>query len=74
VFTQTDLIRYLYQETTETEKKEIDKALLLDGELMTLYNELCAMMKAMDQVQLQPSTTTVFNILNYSRSLQEKHQ
>ena len=42
-FTQTDLMRYLYQETTEEESREIDRALLCDGELKALYNELCDM-------------------------------
>jgi hypothetical protein len=73
-FTQTDLIRYFYRETTEEEKKEIDKALIRDSELMALYNEICEMAKAMDQSKLEPSKATVLNILSYSRSLQEKHQ
>ena len=71
-FTQTDLIRYLYQEITEEEKKEIDKALICDSELQALYNELCTMKKDMDSAQLEPAAGTVLNILSYSRSLQEK--
>ena len=71
-FTQTDLIRYLYQEITEEEKKEIDKALICDSELQALYNELCAMKNDMDSAQLEPAASTVLNILSYSKSLQEK--
>jgi hypothetical protein len=71
-FTQTDLIRYLYQETTEAETREISKALLCDNELQALYNELYALIQEMDGVQLQPSPGTVLNILSYSKSLQEK--
>ena len=67
-FTQTDLIRYLYQETTEEEKKEIDKALICDGELMALYKDLCSLVKSMDEAQLEPSNASVLNILSYSRS------
>jgi hypothetical protein len=66
------LIRYLYHETTEKETREIDRALLCDGELKALYNELCDMVNAMDDVQLQPAASTVLSILNYSRHLQEK--
>ncbi|MFZ6010104.1 MAG: hypothetical protein ACOYXT_07110 [Bacteroidota bacterium] len=69
-FTQTDLIRYFYRETTEEEKKEIDKALICDSELMALYNELCAILKEMDESQLEPSSATILNILSYSRSTQ----
>ena len=71
-FTQTDLIRYLYHETTEEEKREIDRALLRDNKLKALYNEVRAALKDLDEATLQPSASTVFNILNYSRSLQTK--
>ena len=71
-FTQTDLIRYLYRETTEEERTEIDKALICDSELMALYNEMCAMIKDMDGAQLEPSSATVLSILSYSRSTQQK--
>jgi hypothetical protein len=71
-FTQTDLIRYLYRETTEEEKTEIDKALLRDGELMALYKEMCATMKDLDQAQLEPSPVTVLSILSYSRNSRPK--
>lgn len=71
-FTQTDLIRYLYRETTEEEKNEIDRALLRDGKLKALLNEVRAAMEDLEEAKLQPSESTVFNILNYSRSLQAK--
>jgi hypothetical protein len=71
-FTQTDLIRYLYHETTEEEKREIDRALVRDGKLKALYNEVRAALKELDEAALQPSAETVFNILNYSRTLQTK--
>jgi len=71
-FTQMDLIRYLYHETTEEEKKEIDRALVRDSKLKALYNEICAALKDLDKATLQPSASTVFKILNYSKSLQPK--
>jgi hypothetical protein len=73
-FTQTDLIRYFYQETTEEEKREIDKALIRDSQLMAQYNELRDMLQAIDEAKLQPSNATILNILSYSRGLQEKRQ
>ena len=72
VFTQTDLIRYLYRETTEEEKKEIDKALLRDEELKALYTELSSVVKDLDSSSLEPSEKTVHNILNHSRSTRPK--
>ena len=71
-FTQTDLIRYLYLEITEAERNEIDRALLRDNNLRVMFNEMCAMRKELDEAALQPSETTIMNILNYSRALQTK--
>ncbi|MEO8471308.1 MAG: hypothetical protein ABI477_03910 [Chryseolinea sp.] len=62
-------MRYLYLETTEKETKQIRNALLCDSELQALYTELCEMKKDMDVVQLQPSSSTVLNILSYSQSM-----
>ena len=67
-FTQADLIRYLYHETTEKEKQEINKTLLCDSELRGMYATMCATKKEMDSAQLEPSSQTVQNILDYSKS------
>ena len=71
-FTQTDLIRYLYRETTEEETSKIDRALLRDGNLRALFNEVSAALKDLDEAVLQPSESTVLNILSYSRTLEAK--
>jgi uncharacterized coiled-coil DUF342 family protein len=72
-FTQNDLIRFLYHETSEEETKEINKALLCESELQKQYKELSTMRKELDALRLEPSATSVQNILNYARGLQE-HQ
>ncbi len=66
-FTQNDLIRFLYHETSEQETKEINKALLCDSELQAQYNELNASKRMLDETHMQPSASTVLNILSYSR-------
>jgi len=71
-FTQNDLIRFLYHETSEKETKEINKALLCDSELQARYNELKSLGHELDAVRLEPSTTSIENILNYARTMQEK--
>jgi hypothetical protein len=71
-FTQTDLIRYLYQETTEEEKTEIDNALICDNELMAVFKELSTMVQELRGSELEPSAATVQNILAYSRSTNAK--
>lgn len=71
-FTQTDLIRYLYRETTEEETHEIDRALSRDSNLKVLYNEVRAALKDLDEAMLEPSERTLDKILSYSRTLQAK--
>ena len=70
-FTQTDLIRYLYQETTEKETREIDNALICDSELRALYNDLCSMKASIDEAHIEPSPATVLSILSYSKDQME---
>ena len=72
-FTQDDLIRYLYHETTEKENREIDRALICDSELQNQYKELVAMKKQLNSIRIEPSESCVNGILNYVRGLQEKH-
>ena len=73
-FTQTDLIRYLYHETSEQEEREINKALLSDSELLALYTTMVAIKKEIDNAQLEPSPSTVLNILSYSKSTRPEKQ
>ena len=67
-FTQTDLIRYIYHETTEQEEQEIAKALHADTELRAQNTNMMALKTQMDQAELQPSSSTILNILSYSKS------
>jgi hypothetical protein len=66
------LIRYLYQETTEEEKTEIETALLRDSDLQRSYNELVLLVKEINGTALEPSASTVLNIMSYSRNWQQK--
>lgn len=63
-------MRYLYRETTEKEEQEITKALLADNELRELYQSMSALKAELDKTPLEPSSSTVLNILSYSRSEQ----
>ncbi|GAB1445862.1 hypothetical protein MASR2M41_15920 [Flammeovirgaceae bacterium] len=72
-FTQDDLIRYIYHETTEKETREIDSALICDSELQEQYKELVAMKAQLDVIRMEPSEGCINGILNYARGLQERH-
>lgn len=60
-------MRRLYLETTEEETKEIDNALLCDGDLQRQYKELLSLKNELDASQLQPSEKTVNAILAYAK-------
>lgn len=68
-FTQDDVIRYIYEETSEEENREIEQALICDSDLQEVYKELGAVKKHLDQNLKQPSESVIRNIMNYSKSL-----
>jgi len=68
-FTRNDLIRYIYQETTESEKKEIEQELLLDNRLFEEYKNLAEVSMELDRIELSPSQKTINKILNFSKTI-----
>lgn len=71
-FTQNDLIRYIYHETTEEETTEISRVLSQDPELQLTYRQLILTHKDLKKAELQPSERAVNNILQYARGLEVK--
>ncbi len=67
-FTQDDLVRYIYQETTAEESIEIETALIFDEDLSERYNELSKTVNLLEQVQVKPSESSIDRILSYSKS------
>lgn len=67
-FTQDDLVRYIYKETTKEENIEIEKALLFDEQLANDYDDLSEVVQSLDQCQKQPSDRLIDDILGYSKS------
>ena len=68
-FTQNDLIRFIYNETSPGENKEIRKALLVDQTLQEKYKELKACIRELDIIEEVPSQKVLHNILEYSKTL-----
>lgn len=71
-FTQNDLIRFIYHETSEEETQEINRVLSFDKELQLHYRELLFVKNGMDKAQLEPSEIAVANILQYAHGLEVK--
>ena len=49
-FTQNDLIRYIYDETSNAESTEIQQALLCDGSLQEEYKSLSRAKSLLDEL------------------------
>lgn len=69
-FTLDDVVRYVYQEMSCEEAEKMKEALLLDTELMDLFQQLQSIKKAVENtpVLMEPSQKVVDNILGYSKT------
>lgn len=68
-FTENDLIRYVYDETSEVENLEIENVLLFDSTTQDDYSQLVELRNQLDYVEYAPSENVVKNILNKAKEL-----
>ncbi len=66
-FTPEDLLLYLYKETSETQTKAIEAALVKDWTLREKLAVLKDSMNRLDKLTLAPRTEVVLNLLNHAR-------
>lgn len=66
--TQNDVVRYLYNETSNQENTLVEDALLYDRELLDFYLDCADLKSGMDKIQLSPSDRSIERILNYSKN------
>lgn len=65
-FTQLDLIRYIYRETSAVETIEIAEALSEDPLLMDEYQEVYRGYLQLPKAKFSPKPSALQNILSYS--------
>ncbi|WP_234736910.1 hypothetical protein [Tellurirhabdus bombi] len=65
-FTNDDVIRYVYEETTVEENFLIEDALMAEPDLMAFYLDTLEIKLLMNKIERQPSDRSIQNILNYS--------
>ncbi len=70
--TQNDVVRYLYNETSNQENIYVEAALLHDKELLNFYLDCADLKSGMDKIQLSPSDSAMDRILSYSRNYKPK--
>ena len=67
-FTQDDIVRFIYDETDLQETREIESALLCDGELLDTYHRFLEVKNRLDQTLSTPPARAIEKILDYSKS------
>lgn len=65
-FTPNDVIRYLYKETTQTENRELEKAMICHAELLDQYVQVESVKTLLDSIKKSPSARVIQDILDYS--------
>lgn len=70
--TQNDVVRYLYNETSNQENTLVEEALLFDKDLLDFYLDCADLKSGMDKIQLSPSDSAIERILSYSRNYKSK--
>jgi hypothetical protein len=67
-FTQDDVIRYVYEETSDEENQLIEEALMVEPALMGFFMDTLELRSLMNRIERQPRPSTVESILAYSRN------
>ncbi len=67
-FTQSDLVRYIYQEMDAVESEGLVQALHEDDELMQGYIDMLSTVEQLDQLILEPSENVIRTIKKRAKS------
>lgn len=67
-FTQDDVIRYAYNETSDHENTQIEELLAHDSVMLAFYLNVLDSQLALNKAELAPSKRSIHNILAYSAS------
>ena len=73
-FTQNDILRYAYEETTTEENQQIEELLMHDHELLLFYLDIMDLKAGLNKVELEPSTRVIDTILSYSKEKRKQNQ
>ena len=66
--TQNDLIRFIYDETSKAEAKQLQHELICESELLEEFNQLASTKLILNDLLYEPSKESLNNILDYSKS------
>ncbi len=66
--TKDDVIRYVYEETSEMENPLIEDALMSDPDLTTFFMDVLELRSLMNKIQRHPREASMDRIMSYSRN------
>jgi len=66
-YTEDDLVRFIYNEVTPKEYREIKSAIESSPELSKTYLNLYKVVKQLDMLAMEPQTSTVDIIVEHSQ-------
>lgn len=70
-FTQDDLVRYLYEETSGHKTAAITAALLTDYQLKESFEKLKSVQQNLEEINFSPRQQSINKILEYAAKKQE---
>lgn len=73
-YTETDLIRYIYGETSSSEDDEIEKEVLKNPELKEKLSSFMGDATVLDRLLLTPSENSLGRIFEYSLQYSNKQK
>ncbi len=65
-FTNDDVVRYVYEETSSEENLLIEDALMNEPDLMAFFLDALELRSLLNKIDRSPRETTVSSILSYS--------
>ena len=66
--TQNDLIRFLYDETSREEARQLQNDLICQSELLEEFNQLATTKLMLSNLLYEPSKESLNTILDYSKT------
>lgn len=73
IYTQEDLLKYIYKETTHHENKSIELALIFDDTLESQYRKLLEGVNVLNQISERPSEESIDTILQFAKETNSQH-
>ena len=70
-FTQDDVVRYIYEETSTDENFQIETALVADDTLLGFYLSAIELKSLMNKIKLEPRPQSVEKVLEYSKNYKQ---